>query len=100
MTITIPAGASVGDIADLLEEKGVVSSAFFFRARATVAGRSGDFKAGRFKLREGMSYGAAMDAIARSPDAETVSRHHPRGTARAARSSRSWTTSSRATTWR
>ncbi|MBA2793326.1 MAG: endolytic transglycosylase MltG [Thermoleophilaceae bacterium] len=80
--VTIPPGSSVGRIADLLETKGVVSSSFFFRARAKVAGRSADFKAGKFKLQEGMSYGAAMDALARSPDSESVSVTIPEGLAR------------------
>ena len=82
VAVTIPAGSGVGEIADLLEEKEVVDSSFFFRARATVSGRSGDFKAGRFMLRKDMSYGAAMDALAQSPDAQTVSVTLPEGRAR------------------
>jgi len=82
VAVRIPSGAGVGEIADLLAERGVVDSAFFFRARATISGRAGDFKAGRFGLREDMSYAAAMDAISESPDAQTVSVTIPEGRAR------------------
>ena len=51
--VTIPKGASVGEIADLLEKQGVISSAFFFEASATISGRRDDLKHGTFRLREG-----------------------------------------------
>jgi len=82
VAVTIPSGSGVGEIADLLVERGVISSSFFFRARATVSGRSGDFKAGSFSLREDMSYAAAMDALAQSPAAQSVSITVPEGRAR------------------
>ena len=79
--LTVPAGASVAEIADLLERKGVVSNAFFFRARATLSG-GGELKAGRFELREGMSYGAAIDALSTAPPTETRKVAIPEGRAR------------------
>jgi UPF0755 protein len=83
VSVTIPRGASVGDIADLLEREGVISSAFFFRARATLAGKGGDFKAGEFPLREDMSYGAAMEAISGAPPVpDTVTITIPEGLSR------------------
>jgi uncharacterized YceG family protein len=82
VAVTVPSGSGVGEIADLLARRGVVASPFFFRARATVSGRAGDFKAGRFSLREDMSYAAAMDALAQSPAAQTVSITLPEGRAR------------------
>jgi UPF0755 protein len=83
VSVTIPRGASVGDIADLLEREGVISSAFFFRARATLAGKGGDFKAGEFPLREDMSYGAAMEAISGTPPVpDTVTITIPEGLSR------------------
>ena len=42
--VVIPRGAGVEQIAEVLEEKGVISSPFFFKARARVSGRSGDLK--------------------------------------------------------
>jgi len=82
VAVTIPAGAGVEEIAELLNDRGVVSSAFFFRARATIAGRSGEFKAGRFELKKDMSFAAAMDAIVDSPDADSVTVAIPEGRAR------------------
>lgn len=82
VAVTIPSGAPVGEIADLLAERGVISSSFFFQARAKLSGRSGDFKAGKFTLQEDMSYGAAMDAIGQSPSAQTVSITIPEGRSR------------------
>lgn len=79
VVVRIPAGASAGDVAKLLEERGVVSSAFFFNLRATVGGKRGDLRSGRFTLRSDMSNGAALDALtaapvqARAPPAVTIS---------------------------
>jgi UPF0755 protein len=61
--VSIPRGATLGDIADLLEERGVIGSAGFFELRARLAGRSGDLKPGSYELREDMSFAAALDAL-------------------------------------
>ena len=82
VAVTVPRGASVQDIGQLLERRGVVPSAFFFRARASLSGRGGDFKAGAFNLKEGMSYGAAMDALSASPGEQTVQVTIPEGRSR------------------
>jgi UPF0755 protein len=82
VTVTIPQGASVGEIADLLEREGVISSAFFFRARTTLSGKGGDFKAGEVPLREDMSYGAAIDTLADPPAPDTVTITIPEGLSR------------------
>ena len=62
--VTIPNGSGIAEIGDLLEEEGVVSSGFFFELRARLAGAGEDLKAGNYDLREGMSYSAALDALA------------------------------------
>ena len=61
--VSIPQGATLGDIADLLEARGVIASAGFFELRARLAGRSGDLKPGSYELREDMSFAAALDAL-------------------------------------
>jgi len=61
--VSVPRGATLGDIADLLEERGVISSAGFFELRARLSGRSGDLKPGSYELREDMSFTAALDAL-------------------------------------
>ena len=76
------AGASVGEIADILHERGVISSAFFFRARATVSGQRGDLKPGTFELRQDMSYGAALDSLTQGPPQNIVKLTIPEGRSR------------------
>ena len=61
--VSIPRGATLGDIADLLEQRGVISSAGFFELRARLSGRSGDLKPGSYELREDMSFTAALDEL-------------------------------------
>jgi UPF0755 protein len=82
--VTIPRGASVSQIAELLEDKGVISSAFFFRTRTTLSGAGGDFKAGTIPMSRDMSYGAAIDALVDPPTAEanTVTITIPEGLSR------------------
>jgi UPF0755 protein len=83
VAVTVPEGASVGEIADVLEQEGVVASAFFFRARASLAGAGGHFKAGEFTLAEDMSYGAAIDALSDNPPPpDTVTITIPEGLSR------------------
>jgi UPF0755 protein len=61
--VDVPRGSSLEQIADLLEERGIVSSSTFFQLRARLAGRSDDLKPGTYTLRRDMSYGAALDAL-------------------------------------
>ena len=63
VTVTIPQGSSVSDIGDVLAKDKVVSSSFFFELRARLAGDSGDLKPGVYKLKKGMSYAGALDAL-------------------------------------
>jgi UPF0755 protein len=80
--VVIPRGAGVGEIADLLAEKGVISSPFFFKARARVSGRSRDLKPGTFRLRKNMSYAAALDALSQGPPPDVVRVTIPEGKSR------------------
>jgi UPF0755 protein len=61
--VSIPTGATLGDIAQLLEQKGVITSAGFFELRARLEGRSGELKPGSYEMREDMSYAAALDEL-------------------------------------
>ena len=80
--VTIPKGASVGQIGDLLAAKDVVGSATKFGWRASWSGKSGDFKAGRYVFGLGMSYGAAIDLLAAGPNAGTTTVTIPEGRSR------------------
>ena len=80
--VLIPKGAGVGRIADLLEQNGVISSSFFFEARATVSRRRDDLKPGSYRLKRDMSNGAALDALAEGPPPDIVTLTIPEGRSR------------------
>jgi len=65
--VTIPKGASVSEVGDLLGEKGVIDSSTLFQVRVTLAGKRSELYAGRFTLAAGMSYGAAIDSLSQPP---------------------------------
>jgi uncharacterized YceG family protein len=82
VAVTVPKGASVGQIGDLLAAKDVVPSATKFGWRANWSGKSGDFKAGRYRLAHGMSFGAVIDRLAAGPNAGTTTVTIPEGRSR------------------
>ena len=61
--VSVPQGAGLGEIADLLEQSGVISSSGLFQLRVRLAGASGDLRPGSYELREDMSFTAALDAL-------------------------------------
>jgi uncharacterized YceG family protein len=63
VVVKVPRGATVSEIADLLDEQGVIPSSTLFEVRATLAGHRSDLLAGNYSLTEGMSYGDAIDAL-------------------------------------
>jgi uncharacterized YceG family protein len=74
VVVQVPHGASVGEIGDLLADRGVIDSPFFFRLRAKLSGAGGDLKSGTFTLRRDMSYGAALGALSKNPPPPPVIR--------------------------
>ncbi|MEA2289000.1 MAG: hypothetical protein QOD55_997 [Solirubrobacteraceae bacterium] len=70
--VTIPSGAGAGQIGDLLAQRGVVDSGFFFSLRARLSGQRADLRSGRYTLREGMSYAGALAALTTVPKAAPV----------------------------
>ncbi len=80
--ILIPKQTGVGEVAEILDNAGVVSSAFLFEVRTTVSGSRGDLKPGRYTLREGMSYGAAISALKKGPPHNVVHVVVPEGVGR------------------
>jgi uncharacterized YceG family protein len=70
--VKIPSGADAGQIGDLLEAKGVVDSSRFFVLNATVTGRRGGMRPGNYTLRQGMTNGAAIDALTQGPKVKVV----------------------------
>ncbi len=70
--VVIPAGADVGKIADVLEQRGVISGTSFFQLNATLTGRRAHLKPGTYTLRIDMPYGRVLDALVEGPKAKVV----------------------------
>ena len=73
VTVVIPPHSSTDEIASTLHHDGVISSAFLFKLRATLAGERSDLRSGTYHLAEGMSYGAVLSALTKVPPAAKVS---------------------------
>jgi UPF0755 protein len=82
IAVTIPKGASVSEIGDLLDEKGVVDDSTFFQIRARIEGKSSNLYSGRYTLAHGMSYAAALDALSKPPVKRTLTVTLPEGYSR------------------
>lgn len=82
-TVSIPRGSSVGDIGDLLADKGVISNATLFEVRATLAGRRGSLNLGPHRFRRDMSYSAALDELEKTTAKKTITVTIPEGLSRA-----------------
>jgi UPF0755 protein len=67
--VVIPKDSSASTIGSILARDGVVSSGFFFDARALVEGKRGDLHSGRFLLQHDESYSAAIAALSKPPPA-------------------------------
>jgi uncharacterized YceG family protein len=66
--VEIAKGSGVGEIAGILDERGVVSSALWFEVRTTVAGHRGDLKAGTYSLPAGAGHDEVVRALSAGPD--------------------------------
>ena len=77
VAVVIPKGSSVGEVGELLEKKGVISSGFiidgstFFQARVSLSGDRSNLIAGKHVLQKDMSYGDAIDALTTEPNASS-----------------------------
>lgn len=80
--VTIPKGAAVSEIGDLLGEKGVIDSSTLFQLRVTLAGKRSEIYSGNFTLAKDMSYGDAIDALSTPPLKRTVTVTIPEGLTR------------------
>ena len=77
--LTIPAGSTSNEIALILEEKGVVSSAKHFRWRAKLLGKENDFKYGTYTFVKGMPEEMIMDMLRDGSKQESVRITIPEG---------------------
>lgn len=82
VAVVIPKGASVSDVGDLLDERGVVSNSRLFQIRVSLAGKRSELFPGRYVLANDMSYGSAIDAISTAPVTKTLTITIPEGLSR------------------
>jgi uncharacterized YceG family protein len=68
--VDIPEGADAGQVGKLLADRGVVASGMFFQVNATLTGRRGKLRPGRYTLARDMSYGDALDVLVKGPKAK------------------------------
>ena len=80
--VTIPQGSSLSEIADRLEQKGVIEDAGFFQLRARITGHSDDLLPGAYELRKDMSFAAALDALQEGVPPNVVRVSIPEGLSR------------------
>jgi uncharacterized YceG family protein len=80
--VTIPRGASLSQIADRLEQAGVVEDAGFFQLRARLTGHTGDLRPGSYELKKDMSFTAALDALQEGVPPNVVQVAVPEGLSR------------------
>lgn len=83
VAVTVPKGSSISEVGDLLSERGVIDDSTLFQIRVTLAGKRSEIYSGRFTLAEGMSYGAAIEALSKPPVKRTVTVTIPEGYSRA-----------------
>jgi UPF0755 protein len=82
VSVSIPKQAGVGEIADILADRDVISNAMLFELRATLGGDRGDLKPGVYELRKDMSYGDAIDRLVKGPARRIISLTIPEGLSR------------------
>jgi UPF0755 protein len=82
VVVKVPRGATAGEVADLLADEGVVSSATFFELRITLAGRRSDILAGTYTLANDMPYSDAIDTLTTPPSERTITVTVPEGYSR------------------
>ena len=81
--VQVPKGASVGDVADLLDDRGVVTSGALFEIRVTLGGKRSELYPGNFTMAKGMSYSDAIDVLSTAPEKRTITAVVPEGLSRA-----------------
>jgi UPF0755 protein len=72
VAVRVPEGAGATQIGDLLAERGVVSSGFFFALRARLSGQRSELRSGRYTLKQDMTYAGALTALTTPPPAAPV----------------------------
>ncbi len=79
VTVTIPEGATLSEIGQILEDAGVVRHAFTFVRKAEEDGHGGDLKPGTYDLRVNEPYDSLIAALLAGEKAETATVTIPEG---------------------
>jgi len=79
--VNVPSG-SVGDVASLLKDRGVISNATMFQINATVTGKRSKIYHGIHSFKKNMSYSAALEELGKQPPKKTVTVVLPEGLSR------------------
>ncbi len=69
VTVVIPEGVGTSQVADILEEQGVIGSAFAFTVRARFDDRSSRIRPGTYQLEPGVGTSQILAQISAAPDA-------------------------------
>ena len=72
VAVRVPEGAGATQIGDLLADRGVISSGFFFALRARLSGQRSELRSGRYTLKQDMTYAGALTALTTPPKAAPV----------------------------
>jgi UPF0755 protein len=72
VVVVIPPGSSSSRIGSILTRDHVVPSGFFFRLRTVLDGKRSDLRSGTFDMQHGMTYGAAIAELTRTPPPVTA----------------------------
>src|SRR5438067_235333 len=82
VTVTVPRGADLGIVAQRLDAAGVISSRFFFKLRARLAGHTSDLKPGVYVLRKDMAYSTVLAKLTAGVRLPVIQVTIPEGRAR------------------
>lgn len=70
VTVVVPEGVGAGDVAELLEDEGVIRSAFIFKLQARLDERSSQIRPGTYELQPGASFDTIITALTTVPEAD------------------------------
>ena len=82
VTVEIPEGADSGEIADILDQRGVISSASLFELRLRLSGKGDDIQADSYSLAESMSYSTVIDRLTGGQQGGAITVTIPEGLSR------------------
>lgn len=68
--ISIPQGAGTREVAELLQDNGVIGHGGFFRVVSHLHGADGKYRSGEFEIQKGSGYAEIMQQLTSAPDAQ------------------------------